>query len=154
MLEHSFHKSVGALDVLALSVVSIARSSDQKFPFVTIPEFGSYAAKVAPLTGALTTSLVPIVRYEQRLEWEEYAAGNNTYLKTYVDASHHLQDAWSQYYGPKSQDYSWTSRDIIYGENGNIPYNTARPNRSDILLPNWHTFPLVANSSPPANWGK
>jgi hypothetical protein len=41
---------------------------------------------------------------------------------------------------------------VIHGDFGPIPYNKSRDGIPDILLPEWHKFPLVMTSYTPANW--
>jgi hypothetical protein len=137
-----------------MTFVSIARSSNQSFPYVTIPEYGVHVAKALSLTGALGTYLLPVVSSEHRSEWERYAARKNGNVEAWVNKSLYLQDAWDKFYGPMPQNFTWESKDIIHGDFGIIPYNESRNDRLDLLLPEWHKFPLVMTLYSPVNWGK
>jgi hypothetical protein len=106
-----------------------------------------------PFTGAIETSILPVVRFDQRREWEEYAARNNTNLLLWMKYSQNIQDKWTKFYGPMPQDYQWNESDVIYGDFGTIPYNETRTERPDVYLPEWHKFPIVPRLYPPANFG-
>ena len=112
-----------------------------------------HIAKTMPFTGAVETSILPLVTFDQRDEWEDYAARNNTHLLAWVNESQRLQDHWKDFYGPQPQNYSWNASDVIYGDFGTVPYNESRSNRPDILLPEWHKFPIVPRLYAPANFG-
>ena len=132
----------------------IARSSNQSFPFVTIPHFGNIVAKSAPLTAAVVTNLLPVINFTQRADWETYASGKNRYLQSWVNETLDLQDTWSSFYGPMPQNRTYEYHDVVHGDFEDIPYNVSRPDRLDILLPDWQKFPLVMGDYYPANWGK
>jgi hypothetical protein len=150
---NSFDSALGALDSLAMSFVSVARISNQSFPFVSIPQFGIHVSKTIPLTGGLITNLIPVIKFEQREEWERYAAANNSYLSVWVEESFRLQDKWSNFYGPMPQNKTWQSNDVIHSDFGDIRYNVSRSGRLDVYLPSWQSFPLVLNSYYAANYG-
>jgi hypothetical protein len=88
-------KTLGVLDALALSFSTMARISGQEFPFVTVPDYGMQIAKSMPLTSAICTSLLQVVRFDQRTEWETYAARNNTHLVPHVEETLALQENWT-----------------------------------------------------------
>jgi hypothetical protein len=96
---------------MAMTFHNIADITNQTFPFVTIPKHGLYVAKSMPFTGAVCTYLLPMVRFDQREQWETYAAGNNTSLPSWVNEALHMQDHWTGFYGPMPQNYSYTSYD-------------------------------------------
>jgi hypothetical protein len=150
----AFDRALGSLDSLANTIHTIAMKTNQSFPFVTIPEYGMHIAKAMAFTGAIETSILPVVKFDQRREWEVYSARNNTNLLSWVNASQKMQERWGGFYGPKPQNYDWTESDIIYSDFGKIPYNQSRPGRPDVYLPEWHKFPLVPRLYPPANFGK
>jgi hypothetical protein len=150
----TFEAALGALDSLAASFITIARASNQTFPFVTIPQYGIHVSKTVLSTGALCTYFLPVIHFDQRDEWELYAAGNNTHLSSWVEESLDFQDIYSKFYGPMPQNRTWDAYDVIHGDFADVPYNVPRPNHLDVLLPGWHKFPLVMTDYYPANWGK
>lgn len=163
-LEFSVQQSINSIDSLASTIVSLAHASRQKFPFVTIPEYGVHVAKMLSTTAAITTNYVPVVSTgTQRNEWEQYSSSGNAtknlHLKKYLDTTIHIQDTWKHFYGPLPQNETWASRDVIYNKDGDIPYDDDGASNEDgklnVNLPNWHTFPFISNSmESPANWGK
>jgi hypothetical protein len=171
--------TLGVMESLTLSFSTMARISGQNFPFVTIPDYATQVAKSMPLTSATCTYLIPIVRFDQRMEWEKYAARNNTYLAPWVEESIELQSNWiGKWIGANLPSYqactlkandrllgfpgtsppttNWISNDAIYALHGDLPYNiTSYPDRFDVVLPEWQKFPVVLlEGSYPANFGK
>lgn len=156
----SLERALGAVDSLAMTAVATAHVSNQSFPFVTIPQFGLHVAKIQPMTGAVATYFNPIVHFDERSEWEKYAAGSNNNLQSYVNASLQLQEHWAYFYGVRPQNYTLDPTDFIFMDdnvnNGTdpVPYNLPRPDHLDIYVPEWHRFPLILSYYPPANYGK
>lgn len=162
-LESSIERSLVALDNLAMITITAARISNQTFPFVYVPDFGKHVAKVAPIMGGTCTYFCPLVKLNERKEWEQFASGNNTaFLPAYVEETIQLQDEYPFYYGPKPQNYSWEFHDTIYRDDyDNPPFSdvvqvkkNSRPDMLDMYLPDFLRFPLVMTSYYPANWGK
>ena len=151
----SISSTLGAVDSLATSIISIANHSNQQFPFVTIPEYGMLVARGQQLTGAVCTYLMPVITFDERLSWEYYTSGFNPHVRDWVVPTQAMQENYTFYYGPRPQNETWQTSDIIYSYDGDgtIPYNTPRPDRLDIYLPEWHKFPLAMTVDPPANWG-
>ena len=140
----SLDKTFGAMDSLAVAIVSYARATNQTWPNVTIPDFAYRAANVLELSDAFVLSTVPVVTNETRLGWEAYSGSD---ALDWVDQTLAAQETWPSYYGPRNQ--SWEAHNVIHGDFGDIPYNTTR-----IMLPTWQSFPLVMDGWPPANWGE
>jgi hypothetical protein len=136
-----------ALDTLSTSFVSIALMTNQTYPNVTISDFGVHVAKSQPHTNALVTSLMPIIPADDRLQWEAYAALNNSKLKSWLGNALHYQEKYDQYYGPKQNETSWFADGAISHEirdgYGPMPYNGSWSNRSRVYTPVWHSFPLT-----------
>jgi hypothetical protein len=156
-LAQALSTTLGTVDNLASSVTNLAIYSGQKFPFVTIPEFGILAAKAQQQTGALCTYLLPVVPFHQRVSWEIYSAGYNPNVRKWVNPTLDLQDNYTYFYGTKPQNKTWSTSDFIYSYTEEfIPYMESRgDDRLDVYLPEWHKFPLVTTeSTPAANWGK
>jgi hypothetical protein len=144
--------ALGSLDSTAVSFDTIAASSNQIYPFVTIPYYGIHIAKsVLPLTKSLEVTVIPVVRgLEQRLQWEQYAAMNNTYLPLWINQTIDLQENWSKFYGPKPQSRDWywmdQARDIV-------PMLYKNNTEDGVYLPTWQRFPLVDDIYAPGNEG-
>jgi len=133
----SLDKTFGAFDSLAVAAVSYARSTNQTWPNVTLPDFGMRAAKVLELSdGVITVNICPFVTPEQRAGWEEYASVEGEHIY-WVNETLMIQETWKNYYGPINQ-YNWTGYDIIHGDFDDVPYNSTR-----LMMPNWQGFPQV-----------
>jgi hypothetical protein len=148
---------LGTVDNLASSVTNLARYSDQKFPFVTIPEFGNLVAKAQQRTGAICTYLLPVISFQQRLAWENYSSAHNPNVGMWVNPTIDIQDHYTYFYGPMPQNKTWSTSDFIFSyTEESIPYMESQvDDRLDVYLPEWHKFPFVATEDlPAANWGK
>jgi hypothetical protein len=157
----SIERTLVGLDNLAMTSITVARATEQKFPFVTIPGFEQHVAKMEPIVGATCTYYSPLVRLEERYEWESYASGNNTTLPRYVQDAMAFQEEYPFYYGPMPQNYSWDYKDSIFQDDYDNPpfsdvpyYNTTRPDLLNAYFPGYQRFPLVMTTYAPSNWGK
>ena len=127
--------TLAALDVLVASMVSFAHSTNQTWPFVTVPDFEVRAAKVRSLSNLILVNHLPLVRPgEEREEWERYSIENSDWVRT----SMKVQEQDENYYGPVMYDYDVYG--VIHGDFGDVPYNTTT---RDYLLPNWQGSPVV-----------
>jgi hypothetical protein len=113
----SLDRTLGALDSLAVTMVSYARDENITWPFVTLPDFGVKMAKLLPLTDACLINVIPIVYPEKRKEWEEYSLLH----QGWVNESVAIQETWEGYYGPII--YDWKPYVTIHGDNGDIEKN-------------------------------
>jgi hypothetical protein len=113
----SLDRTLGALDSLAVTMVSYARDENITWPFVTLPDFGVKMAKLLPLTDACVITVLPIVYPEKRKEWEEYSLLH----QGWVNESMVIQETWEGYYGPII--YDWKPHVTIHGDNGDIEKN-------------------------------
>ena len=127
--------TLASLDVLVASMVSFAHSTNQTWPFVTVPDFEVRAAKVRSLSNLIFINHLPLVRPgEERDEWERYSIENSDWVRT----SMKVQEQDKNYYGPVIYDYDVYG--VIHGDFGDVPYNTTT---RDYLLPNWQGSPVV-----------
>jgi hypothetical protein len=113
----SLDKTFGLLDSVAVSWVSVARMTNQTWPFVTMPDFAVRMAKLVPLTDAMNLVILPIVAPDKRQAWEEYAAQNLDWINEGVK----VQSEWSGYYGPTI--YDWDPIPVISGDFGPLETN-------------------------------
>lgn len=65
--------TLGSLDTLQVSMVSHAKATGQKWPFVTIPDFAVHAEKVRSMSKSLFVFEYLLVEEEERRAWEEYS---------------------------------------------------------------------------------
>jgi len=73
----SFHdtleQSMLSLDALSVSITSLAKATNQTFPFVTIPDFEVRGANTRIQSGSHILYYFPLVTDENRVAWEDYA---------------------------------------------------------------------------------
>jgi hypothetical protein len=119
----SLHRTLGLLDSLAVTYVSHARSQNDTWPFVTVPDFGARMAKVLPLTDAFFIGMAPLVHPENRKDWEAYSVENDEW----VNQSIALQETWDGFFGQIG--YDWQPNGVMFGDDGDIESNI----RYDIL---------------------
>ena len=113
----SFDRTLGAMNSVAVILVSNAHNQGHKWPFVTLPDFALHASKLIPLTDGLFLSVLPIVAPSEKRKWEQYA-----WRKDYwVNESLALQEVWEGYHG--NITYDWARSDTIYGDFGVIDDN-------------------------------
>jgi hypothetical protein len=113
----SFERTLGAMDTMAVILVSNANDQKHPWPYVTLPDFALHASKLLPLTDGLFLSVLPIVTPSEKTEWEEYALQKDVW----VNESLALQTVWDGYYGNIS--YDWVQSDAIYDDFGPIDNN-------------------------------
>jgi hypothetical protein len=69
----SLDSSLSAVDAFVVSIVSYAKATNQTWPFVTIPDYAARAGKIRSLAGAVVIGTYPLVKSEDRKEWERYS---------------------------------------------------------------------------------
>jgi hypothetical protein len=145
----SIERRFGAFNALSAHTLDMAEISNQKFPFVRIPRFAVHAAKTLQSTNAVITFFNPVVKKEDRAQWERYASSDNNNIMTYINETTGFMRNFKDFYGPMPEDYNWTFKDSIYTDAGVYPENTTRT----FFMPTWHIFPLVMRFYTPANFG-
>jgi hypothetical protein len=97
-LESSVERSLVALDNLAMTITTVAKVSNQTFPFVNVPGFGSHVSKIASIVGTLSTTYCALVRFEACDEWEVFASGNSSALPQYTKETMQFQEKYEIYF--------------------------------------------------------
>ena len=69
----SFEQKLNAIDTFATSITHTAITTNQTFPFVTIPNFSIRGSTVRVLADALMIHWLPLITDSNRNHWEEYA---------------------------------------------------------------------------------
>jgi hypothetical protein len=115
----SLDRTLGALDILAVTLVSSARAANESWPFVTLPDFALRASKILPLSDAVTINFNPLVTTTTRLEWEAYSLHHDKW----VNETLAIQAAWKGYYESVPIYDSVAPNGVIHGDSGGIPYN-------------------------------
>eukprot|EP00934_Nitzschia_sp_Nitz4_P003177 Nitzschia sp. Nitz4//scaffold52_size167869//51633//56242//NITZ4_002269-RA/size167869-snap-gene-0.210-mRNA-1//1//CDS//3329554014//3167//frame0 len=82
-----FHlvQTLQAVDALRIAITSHASTNNASWPFVTIPDYDLRAQNIRDLANVISVNLHPIVSYEDRLPWEEYAVDNIEWLMTSLE---------------------------------------------------------------------
>jgi hypothetical protein len=128
--------SLGAVDAMAVSIVSHAKTTNQTWPFVTIPDFAVRAAKARRLAKASYVNMIHVVTPEQRADFEAYMPQHNQWL----DEGIRIQENDENYYGPIIHDYYTV--DYIQ-DTWELPMPQA-----EIYLPIWQVEPVIPIWSP------
>jgi len=96
----AFHDTVernlNAMATLSTDITSYALSQNQSFPFVTLPNFALKGSNIRSLSGSHMLHYIPIVKEQDRAEWEEYAYENRFHIdEAYEEGKRHRdkQDA-------------------------------------------------------------
>jgi hypothetical protein len=72
---------LSSMDSMTTSMVSYAKaSSENAWPFITIPDFAVRIAKLRTISKAMHVSEALFVTHEQRLLWESYAKNNTSWM--------------------------------------------------------------------------
>jgi hypothetical protein len=141
---------------LSAAVTSVALVTGSVFPNVTLPHFEVTGGYVDGMGGIMAAAFAPLIKQEERSEWEEYAFLNQGWLAEsarlkrvqaqsgYRDALHgtfqdHEHDRRLQSLASPSipsQIYRW--------ENGTQVPETNRPGQ--VLAPLWQVSPASASA--------
>lgn len=76
ILEHK----IASIAAFGVTLTAYALDTNSTWPFVTLPNFQQRSASSRSLSGSLFHNVLPIVREEQRLEWEAYVSANNEWI--------------------------------------------------------------------------
>jgi hypothetical protein len=108
---------LGSFDSLAVSTISLARATNQTWPFVTLPDFAVRMAKILPLSRTFVMYMLPLVTPSQRDELEAYTVQNDYWVNESIE----VQKEFQNYYGPT--EYDTESYGTIRGDFADIPAN-------------------------------
>jgi len=141
-------RTLEASDAFVVSIVSLASATNQSWPFVVVPDFAVRAEKIRLLANAVYVNTYPLVRPNERKEWENFTAqhGESMIIESIAAIEEFDGADW-----PIVWDYDlW---DVIHDydefdkENaGQDGIDTPGP-----WLPIWQTQPTIAYE-PPYNW--
>jgi hypothetical protein len=153
----AFHAAVdvklGATNALGVAIAAFARSQEQGLPMMTVPDFEVRGADTRILADAVVIWYSPLVREDQRAEWEDYGLKNRQHLMQAFGAET-SQTAWEDerynYTQPQERrnlQGAWNSVvledgyiPIMHDLAGDIPYNQIFTRR---YMPIWQMTPAV-----------
>jgi signal transduction histidine kinase/CheY-like chemotaxis protein len=131
-------RTLGIADSFVLGLVSYATYTDQKWPFVTLPDFGKRLAKIQTLAKGAVVTIYPLVTLEQREQWQNYSLQHDDWVQEGID----LQANDTKYHGKIVSEYE------TYG----VIHNNYGPSEGPgPFLPQWQRAPVVPIYSP-YNW--
>jgi hypothetical protein len=135
-------QTLGSIDAFAHSMVSLAKATNQTWPFVTIPDFSVRAAKILGLSKGVYVTNSIYVSNEDREQWLNYSSTNNHWINESLVVQEKALNNF--YFGAITKD--WVPYGHIHNNNGDSPLD--RP----FYLPNWQSYPVVYNEWPLYNW--
>jgi hypothetical protein len=139
---------------LSAAVTSAALMTNSVFPYVTLPHFQITGGYADGMGGIMAAAFAPLVKHEERSEWEEYAVLNQGWLAEsarlkkvhpgHRDALHgtiqdHEHDRRLQ--SPETPS-EYIPTQIYRWENGLQVPEPSRPGQ--VLAPLWQTSPASA----------
>jgi hypothetical protein len=137
-------RSFGSIDAFAVNTVSIARDTNQTWPFVTIPDFALRSAKVLSLAKGIWFTNYIYVTHDQREKWQQYSLQNDDW----VDQALYIQEKAlnSTYFGPIIKE--WKPYGVIHSfEAKSVP-------DAPFYFPQWQTVRLGINSEANARYSR
>ena len=138
-----------ATESLVVATVSYADSTNQSWPFVTLPDFASRASIIRSLAKTAWITQYYVVEDQDRLEWEAYTASHNSWVNESIE----FQEYDKTWQGPIVYDYQvW---DVIHDyDEYELPeeeQGLKGSNSSEVYFPNWQNAPVVPYYAP-YNW--
>jgi len=73
------HQKVAAISSLAVAIIAHGVDHSRDWPFVTLSSFQQRSSTVRKLADALFVTISPIVSHENRKEWEDFVALDDSY---------------------------------------------------------------------------
>jgi hypothetical protein len=123
----SVENTFAALDLLSTTMVSHAISSNESWPFVTIPHFGNKVSKIITMSAGLSLCTTVVVEADQREEWEKYSWANRGIVNESLqilstDVNYRGQIGWDvplnpsihSDYGPVYYNESYVRHSLFY----------------------------------------
>jgi hypothetical protein len=97
----TLYTSLGAVDGYLVSLVSLARATNQTWPFVTVPDASVRLAKLRSLSKAVSVQQAHFVTEEQKIDWINYTQTHNQWA---TDALR-IQKTDKNYHGPAYESF-------------------------------------------------
>jgi hypothetical protein len=113
-----FEQTLTTFDLYTTNILSVVSSTNQKWPFVTIPYFPVLGSKLRSASDGISITLSTVVHSNQRVEWENYTS---IYGPIWVNETIYIQANDAHYYGLNDDNY--TIEDQIYSDFGIVPYD-------------------------------
>jgi hypothetical protein len=130
----SLYTTLEAADSYLVNTVSYARSIDQQWPFVTLPDLAVRLAKLRSLSKAVVVQQSHFVTAAQREKWENYTLNHDGWAQEALD----VQKTDKNYHGAVHDTF--ISEGIIRSYTG--PSEGEGP-----FLPTWQSSPVVPDGA-------
>jgi hypothetical protein len=131
-------RTLGIADSFALGLVSYATHTNQKWPFVTLPDFGKRSAKIRTLAKGKVISIYPLVTLEQREQWQNYSLQHDDWVQEGLEV--------------QANDIRYQGKIVSEYETNGVIHNNFGPSQEPgPFLPKWQTSPVVPIYAP-YNW--
>jgi hypothetical protein len=144
---------LGALNTLSISITTFAEATNQTFPYVRMVNYAAQAAQTMQFTNGFVTTFAPVVKAEQRTQWENFASSKNTNIWKVINETIDYMSTYDQFEGPMPNEYNWSFIDKIYSDYQLTGIDPASTTQS-YFVPEFQLFPLVMTGFGPANYGK
>lgn len=133
----TLYVSLGAVDSYVVGMVSLARATNQSWPFVTVPDAAVRFAKLRSLSKAVVVQQAHFVTLAQRPEWENYTLTHDQWA---ADALK-VQKTDKNYHGRLYDSYL---------PDGTIHSYRGPSEGEGPFLPTWQSSPVVPGTF--CNW--
>lgn len=89
----AIERNLGATAALSTDITSYALANNHSFPFVTLPNFAERGSHTRYLAGSHAVHFIPLIREEQRDDWEEYAYQHRSHIdEAFADDKKHREN--------------------------------------------------------------
>jgi hypothetical protein len=126
----ALYLSLGTMDSYITTIVSVARATNQTWPFVTIPDAAVHLAKLRSLSKAILVNQASFVTADQKEEWEDYASKHDQWAHDAL----RLQKTDKNYDGANFESFV-PDREISSYKGLSAGLGP--------FLPSWHAYPFI-----------
>lgn len=131
--------SLAATDAFVVSTVSYARAANMTWPFVTVPDFSTRAAKLRADTKTAVILELPVVSDADRDRWDLFSLQNGP---SWVDENLRVQQRDPTFFGNKIEAYDTLP---IHNSTG-VPVGLTE------YFPMWQAYPTASSYFSPFNF--
>jgi hypothetical protein len=136
----TFDRSLGSIDAYAVGLVTLAKQSNQDWPFVTMSNFPVQSSKILSLSKGIWFVNYHFLPHDRRPAWKNYTARNNAWVEECVDVQENALN--KTFFGPIIKN--WTlSEDVFF---------SLEPVEREFYVVVWQQFPVVSPDWPVYNW--
>jgi hypothetical protein len=134
-------RSLGSVDAYTVSLVSLAKQSDQNWPFVTMSNFPVQSSKILSLSKGVWFVNYHYLPHEKRQRWKNYTMSNNGWVDESIDVQEKALN--KTYFGPIERDWM-LSEDVFFSLEPEV--------EREFYVVQWQTYPVVSPDWPAYNW--